>query len=166
LVKNKLFKVIIFGIISGIFAVTIVFTINNELLYSAFENHGEYQPGGYKEGMPYLKSIQDNYDQVIIDTPHAQPFVFLMFYEQMNPKFVQQFASIRPKPGITGNLTFNFGKFIFRKVDWPKDKNLKHTVFWTSADITEGEVEAVPGAKIRMKINNALYHTADIITTE
>jgi len=61
--KTNYLKVIIFGIISGIFAVTIVFTINNELLYSAFENHGEYQPGGYKEGMPYLKSIQDNYDQ-------------------------------------------------------------------------------------------------------
>jgi 4-amino-4-deoxy-L-arabinose transferase-like glycosyltransferase len=166
LIKNKILKMGVWGIISVIFLVTIIFTINNELLYSAYENHGEYQPGGYKEGMPYLKSIQDNYDQVIIDTPHAQPFVFLMFYEQMDPTFVQSFADIRPKPGVTGNLTFNFGKFVFRKIDWPRDKKLKKTVFWTSPEITDEEVARVPGAKIRMKVYNALYHTADIITTE
>jgi hypothetical protein len=166
LIKNRILKVGVMGLVSTIFLMTIVFTINNELLYSAYENHGEYQPGGYKEGMPYLKSIQDNYDQVIIDTPHAQPFVFLMFYEAMDPRFVQKYADIRPKPGTEGNLTFNFGKFVFRKIDWPKDQNLKRTVFWTSADITKEEVERVPGAKIRMEVYNALYHTADIITTE
>lgn len=166
-IKYKLLKIAVFGGILAIFLVTIVFTINNELLYSAYENHGEYQPGGYKEGMLYLKSIQDNYDQVIIDTPHAQPFVFLMFYQAMDPKFVQGFASIRPAPGVVGkNLIFDFGKFVFRKVDWPKDKYLKNTVFWTPADITDKEVEMVSGAKIRMKVYNVLYHTADIITIE
>ena len=149
-----------------VLATTIVFTINNELLYSAYENHGEYQPGGYKEGMPYLKSIQDDYDQVIIDTPHAQPFVFLMFYEQMDPTFVQKYADIRPKPGTEGNLIFSFGKFTFRKVDWPKDQSLKRTVFWVDQDIPDKAIEIVPNARLRMKVNNALYHTADIITTE
>ena len=166
-IKHKLLKIAVFGGILAIFLVTIVFTINNELLYGAYENHGEYQPGGYKEGMLYLKSIQDNYDQVIIDTPHAQPFVFLMFYQAMDPKFVQGFASIRPAPGVVGkNLIFNFGKFVFRKVDWPKDKALKNTVFWTQDDIPDKEVETVSGAKIRMKVYNVLYHTADIITIE
>lgn len=166
-VKNNIVKSVVFGGISAFFLVTIVFTINNELLYSAYENHGEYQPGGYKEGMLYLKSIQDSYNQVIIDTPHAQSFVFLMFYEAMDPKFVQQFSSIRPSPGVVGkNLIFDFGKFVFRKIDWPKDKELKNTVFWTPADITDKEIEMVPGAKIRMKVYNVLYHTADIITTE
>ncbi len=149
-----------------ILGLTTVFTINNELLYSAYENHGEYQPGGYKEGMPFLKSIQDNYDQVVIDTPHAQQFVFLMFYEQMDPTFVQKIADIRPKPGIEGNLTFNFDKFVFRKVDWPQDQFLKKTVFWTDQTISSEEIERVPGNKLRMKVDNALYQAADIITTE
>lgn len=166
LVKKFRRKKIVLFLISIILLITIVFTINNELLYSSYENHGEYQPGGYKEGIPYLKSIQDNYDQVIIDTPHAQPFVFLMFYEAMDPVYVQSLAPIRARPGIVGNLTFNFGKFVFRKIDWPKDNNLKKTVFWTSPDITDAEVKRVPGAKIRLKVNNVLYHTADIITTE
>ena len=145
---------------------TIIFTINNELLYSSFENHGEYQPGGFKEGMPYLKSIQDNYKQVIIDSPHSQNFIFLFFYEAMDPNLVQKYADVRPKPGTEGNLDFNFDKFVFRKIDWPKDQVLKNTVFWTNSNVTDAEVERVSGAKIRMKVDNVLYHTADIITTE
>lgn len=159
---NKLF--LLLG--AMVFLVTIVFTINNELLYSAYENHGEYQPGGFKEGMPYLKSIQDNYDQVIIDSPHSQNFIFLFFYEALDPNLVQKYSEIRPKPGSEGNLDFNFDKFVFRKVNWPTDYTLKNTVFWTSSEVTDAEVERVPGAKIRMKVNNVLYHVADIITTE
>lgn len=157
----------IFMIFGGvILLMTMVYTINNELLYSAFENHGEYQPGGFKEGMPYLKSIQDNYSKVIIDSPHSQNFIFLFFYQAIDPNLVQKYADIRPKPGTEGNLDFNFDKFIFRKIDWPKDNELKNTVFWTRSGVTEEEVKRVKGAEIRMKVNNVLYHTADIITIE
>jgi len=166
IVKNLRTKKIILVLGSFVLLVTIVFTVNNELIYSSFENHGEYQPGGFKEGMPYLKSIQDNYDQVIIDSPHAQNFIFLFFYQALDPNLIQKYADIRPKPGSEGNLDFNFDKFVFRKIDWPKDQVLKKTVFWTSPNITDAEVERVPGAKIRLKVNNVLYHTADIITTE
>ena len=159
-------KKIYLWIIGFILGMTIIFTINNELLYSSFENHGEYQPGGFKEGMPYLKSIQDNYKQVIIDSPHSQNFIFLFFYEAMDPNLVQKYADVRPKPGTEGNLDFNFDKFVFRKIDWPKDQVLKNTVFWTNSNVTDAEVERVSGAKIRMKVDNVLYHTADIITTE
>jgi len=154
-------------IIGGmVMLMTIVFTINNELLYSAFENHGEYQPGGFKEGMPYLKSISSGYDQIIIDSPHSQNFIFLFFYGALEPQLVQKYAEIRPKPGIEGNLDFNFDKYIFRRIDWPRDRELKKTIFWTKPDVTDAEVERVKGAQIKMKVNNVLYHTADIITTE
>lgn len=165
-IRSKITKMLVGGAVSLLIGLTIVFTINNELLYSAFENHGEYQPGGYKEGMTYLKSIQDNYDKIVIDTPHAQSFIFLFYYQQMDPSYIQQFADLRPKPGTEGNLIFNFGKFEFRKVDWPKDRYLKKTVFWAPNTISKSEVEAVPGAKLRKIVTNALYDTADIITIE
>ena len=165
-IKNNLIRWGGVGIFLGILAVTTIFTINNELLYSAVENNGEYQPGGFKEGMPFLKSIQDKYDTVIIDTPHAQSYIFLLFYEKLDPTIVQKYADVRPKPGVEGNLNFNFDKFVFRKVDWPKDHSLKKTVFWTSADVSTAEVNRVPGAKIQMQVKNVLYPTADIITTE
>ncbi|MFA5828028.1 MAG: hypothetical protein WC841_01515 [Candidatus Shapirobacteria bacterium] len=148
-----------------IIAVSIIYTINNELLYSSYENNGTYQPGGYKEGMPYLESIQDKYDQIIIDSPHAQSYIFLLFYQQFDPTTFQSFSYLRPKPGVCGNLNFNFDKYIFRKVDWPVDKNLRNVAFWTSSDVHVSEIEMIPGAKIK-KIKNVLYDTASIITIE
>ncbi|MFA7301127.1 MAG: glycosyltransferase family 39 protein [Candidatus Shapirobacteria bacterium] len=154
------------GLISIIMLVTMIFTINNELLYSPVENNGEYQPGGYKEGMPYFASISDKYSNVIIDTPHAQGFIFFLFYTKFDPATIQKYADIRPKPGTEGNLNFDFDKYMFRKVDWPNDYKLKNTLFWTRTDITDEEVNRVPGAKIEKRIWNVLYETASIITTE
>jgi len=158
-------KVFIFvGII--IFGLTALFTINNELKYAAFENNGEYQPGGYKEGMPYFASISDKYSHVIIDTPHAQGFIFFLFYSAFDPNTLHKFAYLRPAPGVEGNLNFNFDKYEFRSVNWPVDYKLQNTLFWTRTDITDEEVNRVPGAKIQKRVWNSLYETASIITTE
>lgn len=162
LVKNKLW----YGVIAAVLLVTVVYTINNELLYSAYENHGEYQPGGFREGMMELKELSKDYDQVIIDSPHAQSFIFVLFYQQIGPNIVHKYADIRPKPGIEGNLNFNFEKFVFRPIDWPKDRLLKNTIVWTDDTMSKEEVESIPGAKLRMVVPNALYDTARIITIE
>jgi hypothetical protein len=161
-IKSKLF---IIGFLI-IILLTSVFTINNELKYSAVENNGEYQPGGYKEGMPFFASLDDKYGRVIIDTPHAQGLIFFLFYSRFDPATLQKYSDLRPKPGVEGNLNFNFDKYIFRKVDWPVDNKLKNTLFWTRTDITDAEVERVPGAKIEKRVWNALWETASIITTE
>lgn len=161
-IKNKLYFILILLVMF----LTIFFTINNELKYSTVENHGEYQPGGFKEGMPYFVLISDKYSQVIIDTPHAQGFIFFLFYTAFDPATLHKYADIRPKPGVEGNLNFDFDKYVFRKVNWPDDYKLKNTLFWTRTDITDAEVERVVGAKIQKRVSNVLYDTASIITTE
>lgn len=146
--------------------VTTIYTINNELRYAPFENHGEYQPGGYKEGMKELVELSKNYDRVIIDSPHAQSFIFLLFYGQIDPGLVQSYANSRPRPGIEGNLDFNFDKFVFRKIDWPADKQLHRTLFWAPTTITEKEIEVVDGAKLVKTVSNVRYETARIISID
>jgi len=165
IVASKLVKRCLLSIFVMLISLSVVYTINNELLYSPYESNGEYQPGGYKEGMPYLKSVQDDYSRVIIDSPHAQNYIFLLFYQEFDPETFQSYANLRPKPGVLGNLNFDFGKYSFRKVDWPVDQNLRDIVFWTSPDVPVSEVEQIPGAKIK-KIKNVLYETASIITIE
>lgn len=165
-IKLRWIKIVIIMVSLFVLCLTGVYTVVNELKYSAFENNGEYQPGGYKEGMPYFSSISNKYSQIIIDTPHAQGFIFFLFYTGFDPKILHKYADIRPKPGVEGNLNFNFGKYVFRKVDWPVDYQLKNTLFWTRSDITNAEVERVPGAKIEKRVWNTLYETASIITTE
>jgi hypothetical protein len=160
--KNKILLIITIFL----FIVTAIFTINNELKYSAYENHGEYQPGGYKEGMPYFASISDKYSHIIIDTPHAQGFIFFLFYTAFDPTTLQKYSELRPQPGVEGNLNFNFDKYEFRKVNWPDDYKLTNTLFWTRSDITDAEVSRINGAKIEKRVFNILYETASIITTK
>lgn len=141
------------------------YRINNELVFSPWENHGEFQPGGYKEGVPILASIQDDYEQVIIDTPHAQSYIFFLFYQQFPPEKIQKYAQIRPRPGIEGDLTFDFYKYKFRYVDWPKDKNLHNTIFWGTSLLKRDEILAEDNTDI-IQINNVVGNTAALIITK
>jgi len=143
-----------------------VFIINNELVYSSWETHGQYQPGGFKDGVPILsKLLQENYQRVIVDTPHAQSYIFFLFYQAFPPEIIQKYANQRPKPGIEGNLNFNFEKYIFRKFDWPKDKNLRQTIFWTSSLIKPEEILRGKNTAI-IKIKNVIGNTAVNIITK
>ncbi|HAP38065.1 hypothetical protein A2410_01300 [Candidatus Shapirobacteria bacterium RIFOXYC1_FULL_38_24] len=142
---------------------SLIFVINNEYRYAVWENHGEYQPGGFKQGAGVLKNLQEDYDQVIIDSPHAQSYIFFLFYQSFPPEIVQQYASIRPKPGIEGNLNFDFYKFKFRKFDWPKDKELTRTLFWTSSEVKVDEIKNTPGADVIQFENAVKYIGASLI---
>ena len=140
--------VLVLGLM-GLLLVTVIFTINNEIGFSSWANHGEYQPGGFREGMPILMKYQKNADQVLIDSPHAQAYIFFLFYQSFPPEIVQKYASIRPKPGIEGNLNFNFDKYIFRdRLSWPSEKFKKNTVFWTGSEVKPEEINSTPGSQM------------------
>jgi hypothetical protein len=124
----------------AIICLSILFIVLNEYNYSVAISHGEYQPGGFKEGVPQLVKLQDSYDQVYIDSPHSQSYIFFLFYQSFDPKIVQSYSSIRPKPEVEGNINFDFGKYKFIKFDWPQQKELDNTLFWISAEIREEDV--------------------------
>lgn len=164
-VTPKIIKRVIFGVIGLVYAVTILFIVFNEYNYSIWENNGEYQPGGFKEGVSVLKSIQDNYDQVIIDSPHAQSYIFFLFYQSFPPEIVQQYADKRPKPGVEGNLNFDFYKYKFGMYDWPNQKNNSNQIIWTSSEVKEDEINNTSGAKI-IWVDNAVKKKATAIITK
>lgn len=142
-----------------------VFVVNNELVYNSWETHGEYQPGGFKEGVPILAKIQGKYQRVIIDSPHAQSYIFLLFYQSFPPQIIQKYANQRPAPGTEGNLNFNFEKYIFRAFDWPKDKHLSNTIFWTSREVKPEEILREEKSDIIL-IKNVINNTAATIITK
>lgn len=149
----------------GVFIPTLVFVSENELDYMVYANHGEYQPGGFKEGIPILVTLQDKYDKVIIDTPHAQAYIFFLFYQRFSPEVIQRYAPIRPTPLTEGDLTFNFANYEFRKIDWPKDKYLHHVIFWASPNLNLDDVRREPGTRI-IKIKNAIGTDGAFIITK
>lgn len=157
---------ILLGIFGFLLLVTSIFVINNEFNFNVWENHGEYQPGGFKKGMPILKSIQDKYDKVLIDSPHAQSYIFFLFYQSFPPEIVQKYSEARPKPGVDGNLNFNFYKYEFGKFNWPSQKNNHKEIFWATGEVKENEIYETPGANL-IYIPNAVDPKAiKLITKE
>lgn len=157
-----LVRKIIFTGLGLILVLSLLFVVCNEYGYAVWSNHGEYQPGGFKEGMPILKSIQGNYDKVIIDSPHAQSYIFFLFYQSFDPKVIQKYADVRPAPGIEGSLNFNFDKYVFEKYDWPQQRDFKKTIFWTSSEVKEEEINNTKGAKL-IWVSNAVSEKATAI---
>lgn len=140
------------------------FLINNEINYSIRVNNGEYQPGGFKEGVPILAQLQSSFDKVIIETPHAQAYIFFLYYQSFPPEEIQKYQSIRKGPGNEGDLTFDFYKYEFRKIYWPEDQKLKNTIFWGSIySLPKETVLATPGVTSRREIISSTGDTAAVI---
>ena len=156
---------IIYFVSIVLFALSILFTVINEYGYSVAISHGEYQPGSFKEGMSTLTKLQDKYDEIIIDSPHAQSYIFFLFYQSFDPKIVQSYADQRPKPGIEGNLNFNFYKYKFEKYNWSEQKNKSKILIWTTSEVIEEEIKSTLGANI-LWFGNAVSDKVTAIITK
>jgi len=128
--------------------VSSIYNTLNEFNYSIWDTHGEFQPGGYKEGAALLESLKDKYSTVYIDSPHAQNYIFFLFYMKYPPQNIQSLSFTRPPVEAQGILNFNFDNFVYKKFHWPEDKNRHDFVYWTSSEIKEEEITSTPGAKL------------------
>ena len=106
---------------------------------------GNWQPG-FKETVPVVMELEKDYGQVIIETSHAQPYIFYLFYGKYSPEKYLMELDLE-KIG-TPRKTYDFGKFKFRKIYWPEDKSLKNTLFVGSEEsLPQNDIETQKGAK-------------------
>lgn len=124
-----------------------LFIVNNEIGYSYYETHGNFQPGGFMEGEQIIKNFYDEYDQIIVDSPQAQSYIFMLYYFKIDPRVVQKEGYKRIKADERGSWNVDFGKFKFRKIFWNTDKDLKKTILWSYPNIEPRDIEKVPNAK-------------------
>lgn len=152
------------GVILTIFIVfQLVYGLNNVLVYAVTENNKDYQPGGFKDGAGKLMELASRADRVIVDSPQAQAYIFVLFYGKYNPLDIQKYGQERQLVSSSGSKDFNFDKFEFRKVDWGVDEKLKNTVIWTTEGIGEEQVKAVGGRRWLVAGPTKEYNAAQII---
>jgi 4-amino-4-deoxy-L-arabinose transferase-like glycosyltransferase len=101
---------------------------------------GNYQPG-FKESIPLIAKLEDRYDRIIIESPHAQPYIFTLFYQAYPPaKYLSELNY--DKISIAPRQYYDFGKYSFSKIYWPKDRNLRRTLFMgTTLSLPEKEIK-------------------------
>ena len=166
-IRLPLFKTLVLMSLALLFFMQASYVINNEVVYNIYESHGEYQPGGFKQGVPELAKIQDNYDRVIIETPHAQGYIFFLFYQSFPPEKLHQFTDQRKPPGTEGDLSFDFYKYQFRKIYWPEDKELNRTIFWGSSfSLPKEEVLKEKNVKIVKEFKNVVGNPAAVMVVK
>lgn len=157
-------KILVLIFLVPLFLMQGAYVVNNELVYNVYESHGEYQPGGFKEGVGALAEIQADYEQVILETPHAQGYIFFLFYQSFPPERLQEYASFRKLPGTEGDLSFDFDKYQFRDIYWPEDRKLKKTLFWGSyLSLNKEDVLKEENVKIYQEFKNILGNTAAVM---
>lgn len=146
--KNKYFAYFLFLILFLIAITSSSYNVLNEFNYGAKDTNGEFQPGGYKEGVTFLMALKDKYQTVYIDSGHAQNYTMFWFYMKYPPENIQKIAPRRNLPGIEGPPTIDFDNFVYKKFDWPNDKHKKSFIYWTSSEVKDEEINLTPGAKL------------------
>lgn len=125
--KAKYWLVILF--IAGLWVFRSGWALETFFISRSYFGVGDYQYG-FSQVIPFIKEKMEsnNYDNIIIDSPHAQPHIFFLFYYLYPPELYQKEIQWRVNDH-TPRENFNFGPFNFRKIYWPKDRDLKNSLF-------------------------------------
>lgn len=110
--------------------------------YRTFAYAGVYQYG-FAQTVPYVADLIEHhtYDQVIVDSPHAQPHIFWLNYSKYPPSEYQKEIQWRVNDH-TDRHNFDFGPYTFREIYWPDDRSLSNSLF-------VGDVESLPFDQIQ-----------------
>jgi len=114
---------VLFSVLALLSAFFLFDAINVQL---PIRDSGNWQPG-FRETVPSVVKEGGNYKTVVIETPHAQPYIFYLFYGKYDPAIYQDELDLI-KIG-TPRKVYDFGKYEFRKIDWFDDKNRQNTLF-------------------------------------
>jgi hypothetical protein len=80
------------------------------------QNYGHFQYG-FKEVVPVIESLKENYNEVLFQSPHASPYIFYAFYAKVDPNYIQLLHADQTKAQL--NHIYNVK---FSDVDWARDR--------------------------------------------
>ncbi len=130
--------ILIFGLINAANLATSL------LFYLPYQERGNWQ-FGMGEITQEISKNENNYQQVIFETKTAQPHIFVLFYSKYPPRqYHQEIETLSRKK--SPRKCFDFGKYKFRDVYWPKDKKLANTLL-------VGPESSLPLEKIKTQEN-------------
>lgn len=135
------------------------------LVYLPFRDSGNWQSGMRETAEEVFKNSQD-YDQVIVQSGHAQPYIFYLFYGKYDPA---KYQKERSEAGLLDDgKNKDFGKFKFRKIFWPDDKMLKKALLvGDEFSLPKNDVEDQSSAKVIKEVTDKKgIMQAKIVATE
>lgn len=93
-----------------------------------------------KELALFIKSIEAQYDHIIVDKESGLVYPSLLFFQQFPPKNFQETVKRSPDDSEGFSEVVSFGKYEFRQIDWAKEIRSPRTLFVTSTDNKPNDV--------------------------
>lgn len=121
-----------------------------QIITMPYLEYGNWQ-WGFKETIQAIAPYKNKYHQVIWETSQAQPHIFSLFYSRFPPTVYHQFLNESGGVPIP-RINFDIPGITFRKIFWPKDRDLKNVLFIGSVySLPEGDIKR-DGATILKEI--------------
>lgn len=115
----------IFSVFFITFIITSFFNLSTTLLfYMPYTQKGSWQ-FGMKQIVSKVEEIKNDYSKLIVETRTAQPYIFYLYYLKYDPLTYQKYSKEISSP----RKVYDFDKYSFRDIYWPKDKLLKNVLF-------------------------------------
>ncbi len=94
---------------------------------------------GYKQLVEEVNKIENNYNKVIVTYRYDQPYIFFLFYNQINPSWYQRNWG----GGEVQRAQRSFGKYEFRNIDWPHDSQMRNVILVGTPDEIPGSTSGL-----------------------
>ena len=89
LLKNKRWSRILISLIILLYAGNMTYYFHQYYVHTPIV-YGDFWQAGHKELFTKLKSIEDNYDSIIVTYHYDQPYIFYLFYNRIDPYWYQK----------------------------------------------------------------------------
>lgn len=73
---------------------------------------------GFKELVPFVESVKDHYDQILITDKYDQPYILYLFYTHYPPSEFQFHHQLTLRDKFNFSTVRDFGKFHFTSTAW------------------------------------------------
>lgn len=151
---NKHSKAVVYSasfIFSAIVMLFFAYYLDQYFIQQNYYNAPDWQYG-YKKMVTFVSNTHNRYNNVIVDniSPMDESYIFFLFYMKYSSQKYQ----------IVSSDSHDFENFIFRKIDWDTDKNLKNTLLVGTNNDFPQDISALqtiyyPNGEIAMKIVSA-----------
>ena len=83
---------------------------------------------GFKELVPYIESVQDKYQKIIITDSYDQPYILFLFYSKYPPEKFQYNHTLTVRDKYNFSTVKNYDKFSFQSTNWDLVRDIHNTL--------------------------------------
>ena len=77
---------------------------------------------GVKELAGFISDQERSYKNIVVTQKYDQPYILFLFYLKYPPAVFQQEHALTPRDKYGFSTVDKFSNFIFKSIDWDKDK--------------------------------------------